>query len=140
MEPTPEASRKRVRRILGTESEVRRGPLRDDAFVVRGGVMEIPMLVLSLRQAMIEDGFFELSFFGENDLTVEEICKEAGLPNGKICFSTVGVLREAGFDPFRYPPPRLHLCVRFDREPTDTILERLRGAFEDPLPNPHRRR
>jgi hypothetical protein len=102
--------------------------------------MEIPLLVVSLRTAMLDDGFFELSFFGENDMTVDEICREAGLPNGKIRVSTVGALRGAGFDPFRCPPPPLHLCVRFDREPTDTVLERLREAFEDPLPNPHRRR
>jgi hypothetical protein len=102
--------------------------------------MEIPTLLFSLWQAMHEDDYFELSFFGENDLTVDEICREASLPNGKIRVSTVGALREAGFDPFRCPPPPLHLCVRFDREPTDTVLERLRGAFEDPLSNPHRRR
>jgi hypothetical protein len=102
--------------------------------------MELSKLVFSLKQAKIEDGFFELSFFGENDLTVDEICKEAGLRNGKIRVSRVGALRGAGFDPFRCPPPPLHLCVRFDSEPTDTVLERLRRAFEDPLPNPHRRR
>jgi hypothetical protein len=140
MELPPEASRKHAGRILGTQSGARRGPLRDDAFVVRGGGMEIPLLVVSLRQEMIENGYFELSFYGENDMTVDEICKEVDLPHGTIRVSTVGALRQAGFDPFRCPPPPLHLCVRFDHEPTDTVLERLRGAFDDSLPNPHRRR
>lgn len=102
--------------------------------------MEIPWLVFSLKQAMVEDGLHELSFFGENDLTLDEICKQACLPHGRIRVSTVGALREAAFEPLRCAPPPLHLCVRFDREPTDTVLERLRGAFMDPLPNPHRRR
>jgi hypothetical protein len=115
-------------------------PLHDEAWVVRGGVMEIHLLVANLREAMEVDHAFELSFFGENDLTVKDVCKEACLPNAQIRVSTVGALKEAGFDPFRSPPPPQHLTIRFDREPTDTVLETLRGAFEDPLPNPHRRR
>src|SRR6266508_1915977 len=101
--------------------------------------MEIPTLVVSVTQAKLEDGAYELSFFGENGLTVAEICQQAGLLHSQIRVSTVGGLRAAGFDPFRCPPPPLHLCIRFDRDPTDTLLERLRGDFSEAVPNPNRR-
>lgn len=66
--------------------------------------MEIVTLVFSLSEAKVEDGFYELSFFGENGLTVDEICRQAGLPNGQVRLSTVGQLRAAGFDPFSVHP------------------------------------
>jgi hypothetical protein len=67
-------------------------PLRDDAIVIRGGLMELVPLRVALDTCFEENYFYGLSVFGENDLTVEEIAEAAGgrLPHTSIRVSTVG--------------------------------------------------
>lgn len=98
--------------------------------------MAIVTLRLALDTARAFVGFHGLSFYGENGLSVEQICFEAQLRHGRIRVSTVGRLRSLGLDPFRsgnFP----HLSVRYASSPTDSDLEALVGVFDQDIPNPY---
>jgi hypothetical protein len=112
-------------------------PLEDTAVILRGGLMGIPNLQTAIRTALVEDGYPELSFFGENGMSVDEVADSVeSLRHAQIMVSSVGRVRSVGFEPFRSPPPDLHLTVRFFAEPSDKDLEALRAAFDMPIPNP----
>lgn len=111
--------------------------LDDDALVVRGGLMRIPTLRYAVDLCKVRHDFYGLSFFGENDASLDAITRAAGsrLENGQIRMSTVGRMREVGFEPYRsgeYP----HLSVEFQWNPSDDDLERLVAVFDEPIPNP----
>jgi hypothetical protein len=112
-------------------------PLHDDASVVRGGLMEMHWLRESIADGYVAAGTFDLSFWGENGMSVDEIVRAAGsgLPQGRIRVSTVGALRANANEPYR-SEPWPHLTVMFSREPTDNELEALVGAFGEAVPNP----
>jgi hypothetical protein len=84
-------------------------------------------------------GFYGLSFFGDNDLSVEQIVALAGsrLEHLRVRVSTVGQLRACGLEPFRsgeFP----HLSVRFEVSPSDEELVELAEAFDPAISNPGR--
>jgi hypothetical protein len=100
--------------------------------------MEVISLRISLETCLEIHGFYGLSFFGDNGLTVEEIAalaREERLRNQQIRVSTIGRLRGLSLDPFRsgdYP----HLTIKWEVMPSDDELERLVGLFDAPIPNP----
>ena len=110
-------------------------PLDDDAWVLRGGLMDLTRLCDSLNEALEEDGYHNLCFWGENGMSVDEIAHDALIRNGQIRTSTVGALRGLGYEPYR-SEPWPHLEVRFDREPTDEELKALVRVFGEPVENP----
>ncbi|MDQ3958305.1 MAG: hypothetical protein M3273_08305 [Actinomycetota bacterium] len=59
-------------------------PLRDDAIIVRFGLMKPAHIRDSVERCRLIRGFYGLSFFGENDLSVYEICAEAQSPHAWI--------------------------------------------------------
>jgi hypothetical protein len=111
-------------------------PLTDETLVVRGGLMAIGSLRNAIRTAHAFLGSYGLSFYGENGLTVEQICFEAQLRHGRVRVSSVGRLRSAGLEPFR-SGSRPHLTVRYETEPTDEELVALVGLFGEDIPNPY---
>lgn len=112
-------------------------PLWDETLVVRGGLMGLPGLRESLDTGLFEEGFFNLSFWGDNDLrALDDVTRVAPIPNGKVRVSTVGELRRLGLEPYR-TDPWPHLTVRFPDIPTDEDLEALVGAFGDAISNPY---
>jgi hypothetical protein len=112
-------------------------PLADDCLVIRGGLMELTTLKNSLAACIVQRGFFGLSLWGENGLSVGEVCDAARLRNLRVRVSTVGRLRALGMEPFRSGRPP-HLSLRFDTAPLDEDLERLADAFGPPVGNPRR--
>ena len=62
---------------------------------------------------------YELSFFGGNDMTEEEIARIAQRPNPRMRVSSFGRLRSQGFEPYRDEPPEAHLGLNFDEWPSD---------------------
>ncbi|MBA2427100.1 MAG: hypothetical protein H0V60_08480 [Actinobacteria bacterium] len=116
-------------------------PLKSDAIVVRGGEMTLPNLRQALQTSYVQDDEYALSFFGANDMTVEEIIEAARgaypgcLQNKKVRLSTAGRLAEAGFriEKDGLPP---HLAIKFQISPTDANLEALTGAFDSGIVNP----
>ena len=111
-------------------------PLNDQAYVIRGGLMRIVTLRVAIDTCMVRLGFYGLSFFGDNDLAIDEVALHAALPNPRMRVSTVAALRSIGREPLRsgeYP----HLSVRFEVSPSDDELERLVAVFDDAIPNPY---
>jgi hypothetical protein len=110
--------------------------LTDAALVVRGGLMALVTLRQALETAHAFLGYYSLSFYGDNDLTFDQICFEAELRHGRVRVSSVGLLRSLGHEPSRsgsFP----HLSVRFEFPPTDEELEALVEVFEPGVPNPY---
>lgn len=100
------------------------------------------MGVLTLRQSpetcRARMGFYGLSFWGENGMTVKEICLQARMRNLRIRVSSVGRLRALGHEPYRSGSAP-HLTVRFRVAPSDQDLWRLARAFDPDIPNPRLR-
>lgn len=81
-------------------------------------------------------GFYGISFYGDNNLSVDEIARLAGKPNQEIRISTVGRFRGTGFELARrgrFP----HLTLRFPSPPSDRDLKPLEAMFGEPVANPH---
>jgi hypothetical protein len=110
--------------------------LTDKAFVVRGGVMELVHLYVSIDLALDRQTYMNLSFFGCDARDAYEICRRNPMKNRQVRVARAGDMRTAGFDPYPQGTPD-HLEVRFATRPTDNELERLIAVFGIPIPNPH---
>jgi len=68
-------------------------PLSDDAIVVRFGrdTLELEHLVNQAALCYEALGFYGISFYGDNNLSVDEIARLAGKPNQEIRISTWAV-------------------------------------------------
>lgn len=111
-------------------------PPDDAVVVVRGGQMTSEFVHRSATAAHDELGIYALSVFLALDDPLDELCaREPFLARyGKVRFSTVGALREAGF-PLIPTLDRPHYDIVLpDLQPS--TLERLDGCFEPPVPNP----
>ncbi len=117
-------------------ADERLAPLRDDAVIVRYGLMELDHLREAVQTCNEVRGFPGLSFFGANGLTVEEIAAAARRPHRWLRTSTYGSLRKAGYRLAREGRDN-HLVLRFEQVPTDAELRRLVGLFDAPRGNPH---
>lgn len=110
--------------------------LENEAFVIRFGVMKLEDLKEAADRCFITLGFYGLSFYGENRLSVADIAALAKKPHSQIRKTKVGQLRNIGFDirrHGRFP----HLTLRFPEKPSDNELETLIGVFDGPESNPH---
>lgn len=102
--------------------------------------MDLGPLRNALQTSWVETDNYELSFFGDNDLSIEEIASAAQrpvprLPHPKIRVSTVGDIRGLRLEPLRegtFP----HLVIRFQISPTDDELLELTNSFGEPIDNP----
>jgi hypothetical protein len=126
--------------VVGAEPE----PLPDEAYVVRGGVMDPRDLRVNADdhhlEMMEEHGSDEwaISVYSVPDRDADSIAIEAPFGNKQIRVATVGDLRAAGYDvtpsPWVHP---LHADLRFAREPTDDDFEALRQIFAPARPRPN---
>lgn len=98
--------------------------------------MALTGLRTSVRRCHRLRGFHGLSFFGENDLTVEEIAAAAGAPHRWLRVSRYGLLKEAGYT-LRREGPANHLVLKLGASPSDDELARLSRLFDAPRRNPH---
>jgi hypothetical protein len=97
--------------------------------------MEIPQLHQALETCFRWKSFYGLSFWGENGFPVGAICERCPkLVHRMIRVSTVGAIRSLGLEIYR-STPWPHLTLRFDEYPTDDLLERLIGVFDEAVPN-----
>jgi hypothetical protein len=104
--------------------------------------MELPGLHNSVETGYRKDGYYSLSFFGENGLTMKEIIAQAqvaypgALRNGKVRLTTVAdFVHKTGQMPYR-KGRRPHLEFRFATKPTDDELLEIEGIFGPVLDNP----
>lgn len=113
-------------------------PLRDDAIVVRFGRDSLRVEHLRGQASLCHEaqGFYGISFYGDNDLSLDEVSRLAAKPNRELRTSTVGRLRKAGFHlerRGRFP----HLTLRFGANPSDENLRAVEAVFDPPERNPH---
>lgn len=104
--------------------------------VVRYGLMELDHLRIAVDRCKEARGYYGLSFFGENDLSVLEIVTVAARPHRWVRVTTHGILRRQGFE-LRRSGGYNHLVHRFDDRPDDAELRLLAGLFDPPIRNPH---
>jgi len=115
---------------------MREDTLENEAFVVRFGAMRLEDLQEAIARCFTTLGFYGLSFYGENRLTVADIAALAKKPHTQIRKARIGQLRSSGFEIRRYGRFP-HLTLRFNEKPADIDLTRLIGVFDDPESNPH---
>jgi hypothetical protein len=117
-------------------------PLPDDAFVVRGGVMDPRDMRTNAEDHHLEmeqEGRDEwaISVFSVPGMSADEIALGSPILNKKIRVTTVGAIRELGYDVTPSPQEHpLHADLRFMGEPTDDDFEALRRIFEPERPHP----
>jgi hypothetical protein len=104
--------------------------LPDEAFVVRGGLMDSRGMRTNAEDHHLEkaqEGLEEwaISVWSAPALEPDAIVLRCPIPHGTIQVSTVGAIRVLGCDVVRSEPPPLHADLMFPSEPTE-------GAFEGP--------
>jgi hypothetical protein len=82
-------------------------------------------------------GFYDLSCDCLPGHTRDELARIAQYPNTKLRESSVGRIRQAGFDIFPSPTrrSRAHSTLRLPDPPTDRDWEKLEEAFDEPVNN-----
>jgi len=112
--------------------------LPDDAFVVRGGVMNVRDLEVGAYTHYDMTGDYALSVFCVPGSTVEETAIVAERPNAQIRVSTVGRIRGAGYEVTLSEPPPGHSDLHLPSPPSDADWDTLRAhVFDPPIPNPY---
>ena len=111
----------------------------DDAIVVvRGGLLAADSVRRTAAVSMREHGFFGVSVYAALGVSVEELVgatPELGRDRYKqLRATTAGALRGAGFV-LLATQARPHYDVVLD-DLEDPTIERLRGCFGPPFPNP----
>ncbi len=84
-------------------------------------------------------GEYALSMWSLPGADVATIAATADLPHSVVRTSTVGRIRAAGYELVRSEPPPAHADLKLPNPPTDDDWATIRGAFDDPIPNPHQR-
>ena len=100
--------------------------------------MDLVSVRTSIATGFAQYAVYDLSFWGEDGYSHDQVLAMVNLPNPRVRLSSVGALRGLGYEPVR-TQPWPHLEVRFETDPTDEELERLIRVFEAPIPNPWRR-
>lgn len=95
-------------------------------------------LQIAVEGAIEQTGRAEISVSAWPSLSANEIARCAQLPHSRIRVSSVGRIREAGFDVESDRAEDCHANVIFPMEPADGDLLRLTAAFDAPVTNPHR--
>lgn len=108
--------------------------LPDDCLVVRGGFMRNKALKISAATHYDEYDEWAWSFWACPGKTADEIAAVADFDNDHIRESTIGRLREAGFEVVPDSDDDDHATVRLDGEPDDATCKRLRDAFDEARP------
>lgn len=106
----------------------------DDAFVIRGGRMNILDIANSLEKCREESGVLGFSVLVTEAHTVNAACRTVNLPHPSVCWSTAGRLR--GLDGVELLPTGTapHFTVvlgNSDREIVEAVLD----VFEGPIRN-----
>lgn len=93
-------------------------------------------LALSAQSQYDIEGFHALSVFSAVGKTADEIARGVPLPHSMIRESTVGRLRDAGYDVMSSAGPRGHADLVFPGPPSDDDWLRLDTSFDPARPNP----
>ena len=86
------------------------------------------------------EGIYALSVYCAAEKTAAEIADRVPLPHSFVRQSTVGRLRDAGYEVVPSPGPPAHADLVLPDPPTDVDWEMLDVLFDPPHPNPARMR
>lgn len=114
--------------------------LPDDAFVVRGGRLNILDLANALDKCQTEHGVLGFSVYAADVPSVDELCHRATfLPHPQVCWTTAGQLRaiEAVELLPTWDAPHYTLVLP---DSAGRLVSAVIDAFEGPIANPARRR
>ena len=111
--------------------------LGEGALVVRGGTMQLEALVKSATKCLRLHKVCGISVYASSVLELKELCELADpLPQPQIRLSTVGrIVRAVPEASFRPTFDKPHYTLVLPKCDPGTLTE-LRGAFDDPTPNP----
>jgi hypothetical protein len=133
-----------------TDDERAAEHLPDEAFVVRGGIMESDRLLLNAKDVHEDEDVGEWGVCAAScpGMSPTEIAEEADFQNKQMMTTSVGSLRNRGFDVVPDPEEGpvhvlIMLPVATSEEPSEEeweeVWDELRGCFDDAVPNPARR-
>lgn len=111
--------------------------LPDDAIVVRGGEMAPDRVQKNALAHFRDCGVYGVSVWSIPDLSAHEIVRTVrradplDLPHGQMRISTVGQIREAGYE-LVPTGPRHHFTLLLPTPPTDDDWDRLQALFAGP--------
>jgi hypothetical protein len=91
--------------------------LGDEAFVIRGGLMELLPLRIALDTCQARWDFHGLSFYGDDGLSVPQIVEASDIQHPRIRV-TAGRIRAIGRQVERFGQ-HPHLTLRFEISPSD---------------------
>lgn len=112
-------------------------PISDSDFVVRFGEMRTSDLKRAILIAHAAGKGYALSVFSHSGVPWETIALRAGLGHPSVRVSTVGRLREAGYDVTNCTGG-WHCQLLLDGPLNDEDCNRLRDCFDPPVANPGR--
>ncbi len=126
---------RRARRTYWKNELVR---LPDNAYVVRGGTCQFRDLLRSAEMTRETIGEWAVSAASGVDTPWESLAQAHA--HGTVSATTAGRLRSAGFEVMLTGKPP-HCTVYLGADPADneSVIERLRAAFDAPVPNPRRK-
>jgi hypothetical protein len=110
--------------------------LPDDAVVLRGGLMLPRDLDTGALTHYDEFGEYALSVYALPGRTADEIAILVPLRHSKIRQSTVGRLREGGYEVVPSPGPPGHADLKLPSPPTEDDWKTLDALFDPPRLNP----
>lgn len=110
--------------------------LPHEAVVVRFGASLPDTLRKTVLAHHDERSDFAISCVSLPDRSADDLARLGALPHPKIRETTVGMLREAGYDVVRDEPPEGHALVTLPRLPTDEDYVTISNLFGPPRLNP----
>ena len=110
--------------------------LPDDAVVVRFGLSAPDVLHKTALAHHDKRGDFAISVASLPDRSADELARLGALRHPRIRETTVGRIREVGYDVVPDEPPEGHALIMLARHPADDDYETISNAFDDPRPNP----
>ncbi len=113
-------------------------PVPDDAVMVKGAPVTIPILRSNIRKTHKRHGFYGTSMFGFPGCNADEVAKKAGIPHDEICETTAGAIEAEGFELRRTFGPG-HFSLVFADNPSDADLQTVLRLFARCKENRHRR-
>ncbi|MCE7883466.1 MAG: hypothetical protein DYH08_06335 [Actinobacteria bacterium ATB1] len=112
--------------------------LPPEALVVRMGSLESRTFWISVIDEHEASGRWGLSVLSRPSMAADEMIEESGLPHSKYRVSTVGAIRDAGYDVIPDEEAvRCHALLLFVDEPADIDYERVTSLFSEPRLRPH---
>jgi hypothetical protein len=113
-------------------------PVPDDAVMVRGAPISVPILRSNARKCWKLYRFYGISMFALPGRDADEVAGEIGIPHDEICEARAGAIRAEGFELRRTFDKRGHFSIIFDDKPSNSQLRMVVRLFAHFKDNPYK--